>query len=575
MKGMSDAPKLTRREALSGMAAAGAGALIGPAAARAATGGPGSRVFSRWVGELAGQSRVLSASRSFSLAGVQWSEPARTSIQLRARAAGGPWGPWALASVQGHDADRGPAAGGRADRGTGSSEEGAAGRFGEPLWCGRADEIQLRSSAPATGVRVHFVAPSADARPLAQTAAQPLAQTAALPLAGPNLPAGPGEPPIIARSAWARGGARPAAGPFYGSVKLAFVHHTDNPNGYSAGEVPAMLLAIYDYHRYVRGFYDIAYNFIIDAFGRIWEAREGGIDEPVIGAHAGGYNEVSTGIAVLGTFMSSVPPPAAIQSLERLLAWKLSLHGIPTTGRVTVEVDPSDAFYTPFRPGQHVSLPRVAGHRDGDLTDCPGNAFYGRLPSIRPRVAALAGTPARLTLSSAEQTVARGAPVTLHGRLTSLDGPAIAGAPLEIQTIGSAGAARTVANVVTDVDGNWSASLTVSRNALVRALHPVAPAAVSGVADIEVLPVLTLTLASASPPRVTGTVTPGKPRVTLDIYRVSGGRRHLLTSRRVTVRRGGFAATLSLRHGTYVVVARTAAAGGTLAGASAPLTVRV
>ena len=30
-----------------------------------------------------------------------------------------------------------------------------------------------------------------------------------------------------------------------------------------------MLLAIFDYHRYVRGFNDIAYNFIIDAFGRI------------------------------------------------------------------------------------------------------------------------------------------------------------------------------------------------------------------------------------------------------------------------------------------------------------------
>jgi hypothetical protein len=34
---MSDAPKLTRREALGGVAAAGAGALIGPAAARGTT----------------------------------------------------------------------------------------------------------------------------------------------------------------------------------------------------------------------------------------------------------------------------------------------------------------------------------------------------------------------------------------------------------------------------------------------------------------------------------------------------------------------------------------------------------
>ena len=58
-------------------------------------------------------------------------------------------------------------------------------------------------------------------------------------------------------------------------------------------------------------------------------------------------------------------------------------------------VDPASAYYTPFPPGAHVSLPRIAGHRDGDSTDCPGNAFYGRLPSIRPRVGSLAGTPAR------------------------------------------------------------------------------------------------------------------------------------------------------------------------------------
>src|SRR5438309_5929337 len=41
---------------------------------------------------------------------------------------------------------------------------------------------------------------------------------------------------IIAREAWARGHA-PAAPTWYGDVKLAFVHHTDNPNGYGAAQV--------------------------------------------------------------------------------------------------------------------------------------------------------------------------------------------------------------------------------------------------------------------------------------------------------------------------------------------------
>ena len=34
-----------------------------------------------------------------------------------------------------------------------------------------------------------------------------------------------------------------------------------------------------------------------------------------------------------------------------------------------------------------VSLPRIAGHRDGDSTDCPGDALYGELPRIRRSVA--------------------------------------------------------------------------------------------------------------------------------------------------------------------------------------------
>ena len=34
-------------------------------------------------------------------------------------------------------------------------------------------------------------------------------------------------------------------------------------------------------------------------------------------------------MVVLGSFMDVVPPPAAIGALEHLLAWKLSLHGVP------------------------------------------------------------------------------------------------------------------------------------------------------------------------------------------------------------------------------------------------------
>ena len=78
----------------------------------------------------------------------------------------------------------------------------------------------------------------------------PLAALAAAPLelAGPTLQAGAGQPAIVARGVWARGICRPRVAPEYGAVRVAFVHHTENPNGYLAREVPAMLRAIFAFH---------------------------------------------------------------------------------------------------------------------------------------------------------------------------------------------------------------------------------------------------------------------------------------------------------------------------------------
>ena len=224
---------------------------------------------------------------------------------------------------------------------------------------------------------------------------------------------------------------------------MAFVHHTENPNGYSPGEVPAMLLAIYAFHRYVNGWDDIGYNFVVDLYGRIFEARAGGIDEPVVGAHAGGYNYASSGVAVLGSFMSVPVSAPARTALERLLAWKLSLHGVPGEGSLTVRVSAAGARFSRFPANARVPLPRVAGHRDGDSTDCPGNVLYGELPGIRSGVRRLAPRPARATLALAapapagEQGAAApttGAPTaqgpTLAGTLRFLDGTPIAGAPI-------------------------------------------------------------------------------------------------------------------------------------------------
>jgi hypothetical protein len=337
-----------------------------------------------------------------------------------------------------------------------------------------------------------------------------------------------------------------------------------------------MILAIYDYHRYTRGFFDIAYNFVIDDFGRTWEARAGGIDEPVIGAHAGGYNSVSTGVAILGSFMFTLPSPAATAALQQLLAWKLTLHGVPTLGKVRVEVDPADAFYTPFAPGQLVLLPRIAGHRDGDLTDCPGDDLYGRLPSVRTQVNRLAGVPPQLTLSASRTTLPPATPVVLTGTLTA-GAPAapVAGDPVQIQAVSGVGVVTMLATATTGADGSWTTTLTLTRSAVLRALHAVAPAVVSPLLVVGVTPVLTLALASTAPLRVTGTVTPAKRTVTISVYKLSGAHRTLVLTQPVTARNGRFTARLALPrragHGSFVVLARTAIDVESAAGASPPL----
>jgi hypothetical protein len=546
--------RLTRRQVLGGAAAAGAASLLGPAAGLAAALQPRRSLGSRLIGSVAGTSAPIEAPFRFSLVGVEWvavsgSQP---SIELRTRRRGGAWGPWAAASSLGHDPDGGG--------------DGAA-RVGQPVWSGPGDYVQLRTSRLVRGVRIHFVASASDAY------GPRVAGGAGLPLATPVLDAGPGQPPIIARVAWARGHAPPSAAPSYGAVKLAFVHHSETPNGYSTADVPAMLMSIYDYHRFVQGWDDIGYNFAVDAFGRIWEARAGGIDQAVIGAQAGGYNAVSTGAVVLGSFMSVPPSSAALAALEQLLAWKLSLHGVPTLGRVTVRVSRSGARFSPFAPGTRVSLPRVAGHRDGDSTNCPGNALYGLLPDVRSRVSALAGEPLQIMMTASPPTVVAGATVGLAGRLTRLSGAPVAGEPVEIQRV-TPGAAVTLLEVATAADGSFAAQLTLTQSAVLGALHRPAPAAVAAPAHVGVLPLVSLSVVSGSPLQVAGSVSPPKPTVTVELY--AGTSRRLVRRKRVRVFAGRFTATLRPpKPGSYAVSAVTAADAHNAAGSSPLVAVTV
>ncbi len=470
---------ITRRSLLLAGAGAVAGAVVRPPAGLAAPAAATTSLGTVGLGALGAAPRTVALPPGVAVAGLEAGGLARARATLRVRLANGAWGPWTSASAQGHGPDGPPR---------------RAARAGEPLWVGGAREVQVRSAGPLSGARLRYVKDGGTVGASAVRSPLPGAASlsAALALAQPVLAAGAGQPPIIARSVWASGTQLPRVAPEYGAVKLGFVHHTENPNGYSAAEVPAMLRAIYAFHRDVNGWNDIGYNFVIDLFGRVFEARAGGIDEPVVGAHAGGYNLVSTGVAVLGSFSGTPISAAARETLERLLAWKLALHGVPARGRVVVRVNPAGAVFSKYPARARVSLPRIAGHRDADSTECPGNALYGELPAVRGAVAALGGEPVVATLAVQPGPAAAPPPPeaappaapavpSLLTTLTQLDGTPVPGAQIILQarTVARRGEIVTrtaLAEGTTDTEGHCvlTASFAVgaAKALWVRALHP-------------------------------------------------------------------------------------------------------
>jgi flagellar hook assembly protein FlgD len=189
------------------------------------------------------------------------------------------------------------------------------------------------------------------------------------------------------------------------------VHHTAGSNSYSAAQSAAIVRGIQRYHVLGNGWDDIGYNFLVDKYGRVFEGRRGGIAQNVVGAHAGGFNTGSVGVAVLGNYESASFSSAARTALENLLAWRLDVgHVFPRAlvGRVS-------AGSSRWPAGTNVRLRAVSGHRDTSYTSCPGNAIYGQLGSIARNVTQI-GLP-KLYDPEAEGGV--GGPVRFTGRLSA------------------------------------------------------------------------------------------------------------------------------------------------------------
>ena len=161
-----------------------------------------------------------------------------------------------------------------------------------------------------------------------------------------------------------------------GGLTHVIIHHTGNPND--------TVRTVWDWHvanPNGRQWPDVGYHFMIDSQGNVYQGRS---SIQMIGSHTGLANIGTVGIVFFGSFNTSVPTAAALDSAAALIHWLFEEAGITD----------------PWEQAEHNNAgtrPRIAGHRDypGHAgNDCPGHALYDQLDVLlRTPVAKLLATP--------------------------------------------------------------------------------------------------------------------------------------------------------------------------------------
>lgn len=184
----------------------------------------------------------------------------------------------------------------------------------------------------------------------------------------------------ICRSAW---GEREPSGPMTShTIDRMTVHHTAS---LLEGNQMAPALARVHENRHMvdQGWVDLAYHFLVDANGNVYEGR------PVTAVGDTMTDYDPTGhflVCAEGDFNNQAIPAAQVSAVADVLAW----------GAVHFEVDPST----------------IQGHRDWATTSCPGDNFYSLISegnleqAVRDRIAAGAPGLSILCGDAAEQRVA-------------------------------------------------------------------------------------------------------------------------------------------------------------------------
>jgi hypothetical protein len=158
----------------------------------------------------------------------------------------------------------------------------------------------------------------------------------------------------------------------YTQVTHLIIHHSAGVN--TSTNWGQVVLSIWNYHVNSNKWSDIAYNWLVDPNGVVYEGRGGG--DNVLGAHFCGYNAGTMGVCMLGNFQQVEVSQKAFDNLLKVLTWKACARNL----------DPNQIA---FHPSSGLQLYRVSGHRDGCSTECPGDNLYKLLPQIRSRISSV------------------------------------------------------------------------------------------------------------------------------------------------------------------------------------------
>lgn len=250
----------------------------------------------------------------------------------------------------------------------------------------------------AAGLGVGLAAP-ASARPLAQVS---------------SIQPAPLE--ILPRHAWA-GDAAPAGSiPVEPDVRFLVVHHTVNANDYAEADVVPLLRGIHRFHTGPKGWPDVAYNFVVDRFGRVWEARAGSLDGAVAGDATGGNQGFDQKCAFLGDHRTAAPSSQARQAMAGLLAFLADRHGVDTSPGSTVSFVSRGSNRHPA--GTTVETATLTGHRTMSVTACPGDAAMSWVTEVLPAAVDAWRAPPATTTTTTTSTAST-SPSTLPTSSTS------------------------------------------------------------------------------------------------------------------------------------------------------------